>query len=124
MDQKKGTQSSVDKPNTDWTGIPHTDAKADVTNYESVKNVTVIWISKASIRNAQLDDRSFELVDAASKPQMRWRKERIEVKCFWYGRKPSTSWMHIAIDGEYEITKKYSDEVVEVVYDIGRLCRP
>ena len=70
VNQKRGTQSSVDKPNTDWTGIPHTDAKAGVTKVERVSNVTVIWISKASIRNAQLDDRAFALVDAASIPQM------------------------------------------------------
>ena len=37
VDQKRGSQSSVDKMNTDWTGIPHTDAKAGVTKVESVK---------------------------------------------------------------------------------------
>ena len=121
VDQKKGTQTSVDKPNTDWTGIPHTDAKAGVTKVEPVSNVTVIWISKASIRNAQLDDRFFALVDAASIPQMRRGKECFEVKCFWYGRKPLTSWMHIAIDGKDKIIPKYRGKVVS---DIGRLRRP
>ena len=121
VDQKRGTKSSVDKLNTDWTGIPNTDAKAGVTKFKPVSNVTVIRISKASIRYAQLDDCVFELVDAASIPQMRWGKNRIEVKCFWYGCKPPACWMNIAIDGDYEIIPNYSDEVV---YDIGRLRQP
>ena len=34
-----------------------------------------------------------------------------------YGRKPPTSWMHIALLGDYEIIENYSGEFV---CDIGR----
>ena len=102
---------------TDWENVPVTDAKAHIVASESVKGSAAIHVTKASIRNAEIENCCFELASPVSVPKMRWGANRIEVKCLWYGRKPPTSWMHIAVLGDYEIIENYSGEVVR---DIGR----
>lgn len=105
------------KMQTDWRNVPVTDVKAQIIASETVKCLAAIHVTKGLIRNAELLDCYFEMADLKSRPSMKWGAKRIAVKCLWYGRKPPTSWMHIAVVGGYEIISDYFGAVVR---DIGR----
>lgn len=103
--------------NTDWTGIPSNDELAEPTSRRSVSNATVIHVSRASIRDAVVEDAYFELSTEKGAYGSYAAKQRVEVKCLWYGRKPPTTWMHITLLGPHIEQNDYTGEVV---WDIGR----
>lgn len=103
--------------NTDWNDVPMTDGNAAPIAVRNVSVATVIHIAKASIRDAIIEDAHFELTDPLTAYGTYAGKQRAEVKCLWYGRKPPTSWMHITLLGPHTELRDYSGEVVA---DIGR----
>ena len=42
---------------------------------------------------------------------------RIEVECYWFEKKPKTSWMHLTVNNGFEYVKNYKSEVI---HNIGR----
>ena len=40
-------------------------------------------------------------------------KTRVEVKVYWFERKPKTTWAHITLNGEWELLRNYSGNVVD-----------
>jgi hypothetical protein len=102
---------------TDWTGIRHTDPRATVIRRESVKMGTpVIKVTNASIRNATVSG-YFELAKGADSYNTFNGKRRAEVKCYWYGKRPTRCWMNITLADNPVLEKNYSGEVI---VDIGR----
>jgi len=51
-------------PNTDWTGIPNTYRSAKPTKSKTVKNASVVTLSKAFIRGSEVSG-TFLLADNA-----------------------------------------------------------
>ena len=104
--------------NTDWEGVPHTDKRAHPNGNRTVRNVRAVRISSGSIRCAPVTDAIFEIATDAVDPYKDFHGDhRIEVKCLWYGCKPSKSWMHIKITGTCQIIEHYTGPVVS---DFGR----
>lgn len=104
------------KPQTDWDGIPHTHRNARVLEDDyAVRNARVIHLSKASIRCTKVSGTFLLAPDAEMKTYA--GKQRIEVQCLWFGRKPPTSWMHITVLSSPRYEDNYSGTVV---WNIGR----
>ena len=103
--------------NTDWTGIPHTDKNAHPIEHEQVKKARAIYVTKASIRSAIVEKRYFEIADVAEPYSTFNSKQRVEVRCLWYKRKPKVTWMHLTLVGEHREEPEYTGNVVR---NIGR----
>lgn len=103
--------------NTDWSGIPMTDASAEPVCLQAVSDAVVIHITRASIRDAIVENVTFELANLKNAYGSYAGKPRAEVRCLWYGRKPPTSWMHLTLLGPHTEERNYTGEVV---WDFGR----
>lgn len=103
--------------NTDWTGVPNRDELAEPVTHRVVSNATVIHVTHASIRNAEVQNVTFELASDGEAYGTYAGSPRAEVKCLWYGRRPSTTWMHITLLGPHTEERNYTGEVV---WDFGR----
>ena len=100
------------EPNTDWTGIAHTDRGALPTAYQKVRNVMAVKVHDASIRNATVCG-VFEVNDPSKAiTTQKDGTQCIEVKCLWYGRKPPKTWMHLKLTGRFELIQKHTGKVV------------
>ena len=97
------------KISTDWTGIRTGDPLAEVIESKPVEGKRVVHLAKATIREAIVSG-VFELAEGAKVKTYAGRR-RIEVKCLWYGRKPSTTWMNLTILSPAKIQDGYSGSV-------------
>jgi hypothetical protein len=98
------------EPSTDWKTIPHTHPKAVVIEQKPVARVDVVHLTDASIRSSTVS--GVFLVDGSPEIIM-WRgRPRIRVQCLWFGRKPRTTWMHIACGTHPRFESDFSGEVV------------
>ena len=96
-------------PNTDWTGIPHTCSTAEP-RYKTVSNAKVVTLSKAFIRGSEVSG-TFVLADGAV-VRTYARRQRIEVQCLWFGRKPPSTWMNITLRSKPVFDDNFAGEVV------------
>jgi hypothetical protein len=103
------------QPRTDWDNIPHQTPNARIVDYKDVKNARVIHLTKATIRNCEVSG-TF-LLAAGAEMKTYAGRQRIEVQCLWFGRKPYTTWMHITVLGGVRHQDNYFGKVV---WDIGR----
>jgi len=96
----------------DWTGIPHTDNKAEPTAWHDVAlGQLVIKVTNAEIRGASIS--GYLLVAKTPTPRSTFNEDwRIEVECLWYGKKPKTSWMHLTVNNGFEFLNDYEGEVI------------
>jgi hypothetical protein len=102
-------------PRTDWHEIPPTCSNARIIEHQKVRHARVVHLSKAFIRRSEVSG-TFLLAPGAEMKTYAGR-QRIEVQCLWFGRKPPTTWMHITVLS----SPKYQDNFTgEVVWDIGR----
>ena len=100
-------------PNTDWTGAPRIHSSAKPTKYKTVSNAKVVTLSKAFIRGSEVSG-TFLLADGAVlKPYA--GRQRIEVQCLWFGRKPANTWMNITLRSKPVFNDRFTGEVVENV---------
>lgn len=94
---------------------PHTDPRAKISRYRTVRGVTVARISGASYRNAVLSG-VFELTNQSGDDPVRklpGGKSKVEVICAWYGCKSN---LHFDVSDPgslVEVIKDYSGEVVD-----------
>ena len=100
-----------------WNDIPHTDPKATVVNHRRVVDVMAVRVENANIRLATVSD-WFEIADVANPFRIVDGKLTVEVKCHWYGLKPSTEWTHLIISNKYQFVRRYSGDVAD------NICRP
>ena len=104
------------KPRTDWDDIPNTHRNAQILEDDyPVRNARVIHLSRASIRCTEVSGTFLLAPDAGM--QTYAGKQRIEVQCLWFGRKPPTSWMHITVLSSPQYEDNYTGKVV---WNIGR----
>jgi hypothetical protein len=96
--------------NTDWTGIPDTFERAVVKTEQLRRPARVVHLSKASIRGSEVSG-AFKVAEGAT-VKSRAGKQRIEVECLWFGRKPPTTWMNIAILCKPRFEESYVGPVV------------
>lgn len=96
-------------PNTDWAGIPTTSTTAKP-KAKVVKNARVVVLKKAFIRGSEVSG-TFLLAEGAEVKTYAGR-QRIEVQCLWFGRKPKTTWMNITLLSEPVFKNNYIGEVV------------
>ena len=99
--------------NTDWTGIVHTCRSAVPSSTRHVKNALAIEVTSAYIGNAHVSG-VFQIADVPV-PVKTHKSGRAsaEVSCLWFGRKPTTTWMHITLKGEWKLLQRYTGPVVE-----------
>ena len=103
--------------NTDWTDVPHTHKRATIIKMKPVRNARVVHLQRAAIRGSEIFG-TFKLAQDAS-IELHAGKQRIEVECLWFERKPPKTWMHITILCEPIFEDDYTGEVVA---NIGRLA--
>ena len=103
----------------DWTNTRNTDKDAKAVDWDyAPPNRKILVAEIASIRNATLLNEKFLIAEGCDVKQRKNGTERIQVECFWYGKRPKTMWMQIKIEpGRYII--KNSDEE-KVVINIAR----
>jgi hypothetical protein len=68
---------------------------ATVRESKQVSNASVVKLSKAFIRGSEVSG-AFLLADGAEVRSYAGR-QRIEVQCLWFGKKPKTTWMNITL---------------------------
>ena len=99
--------------NNDWVNITHNDTKATVISHRKIVDTLAIRIISGSIRDAVVCDEVFEIADNPQPFGIHNDVLRAEVKCFWYARRPPSSWMHIKLLGDWELIHNYSGEVAD-----------
>ena len=110
-----------DESNTNWDQIPKTSSDAKPIAWRPVVDSVVIHVTKATIRDATMENVWFELYEPEKALGTYAGHTRAEVQCLWFGRKPPTSWMHITLLGPHEEVRGYTGEVVA---DIGLQTQP
>lgn len=98
--------------NTNWNNIPNTHADARPVEYRRVLDVLAIRIVEGAFRNAEVAG-VFEIADIAEPFDIHDGNLRVQVKCCWFERKPPTSWAHITLNGQWELLRNYTGEVVD-----------
>ena len=108
----------VEKNLTDWSHTPNTDKKAvPIAWRKHDVGARVVFVTKGKIRQATVS--GFFQVANVNNPESTYAgKQRIQVVCYWYGKKPSTCWMNLTIDGVCTDVRDYSGDVIS---NIGRL---
>ena len=102
---------------TNWTGIPSTNSKAvQIAHAVPTKGRRIIKVTNGSIRDAVVSG-YFQVADVLKSEGTYNGKQRIEVECFWYGKKPPSSWMHLTINGNG--CEDVTDYIGEVISNIG-----
>lgn len=104
---------------TDWDSIPHTDPNAKPTEWKPAPTGrSVVRVREATIRNATIRNECFLLVENYKVQQRSNGTERLEVECYWFGKRPKTTWMNITVQpSDYEIQ---ASDGTHVVSDIGK----
>ena len=98
--------------NTDWENIPHTNPNAKVKSHRRAVDTLAIRLKSASIRNAKVSG-VFEVADIPQPFSVFNGVLRVEVKCHWYKRKPSSTWTHLQLIDSWELIRNYSGDVVD-----------
>jgi len=106
---------------TNWEGIPHTRATANMVELRKAEAVRVVRIDNGSFRNASVSG-YFELASADTRMKVDKSGNRtIEVKLGWFGVKPPTSWASVTILGAHKILDNFSGAVF---HNISGQSRP
>ena len=98
--------------NTNWDGIPNTDPTANCSSLRNVVDVMVISVENAQIRSATVSG-VFEIADVPNPFRLDNGDLKVEVKCLGHDRKPSDTWMHLAVSNKYQFIRRYTGQVVE-----------
>jgi hypothetical protein len=96
---------------TNWEGIPHTRATANIVELRKVEGVRVVRIDSGSFRSAPVSG-YFELASPETRLKLDKNGTRtIEVKLGWFGAKPPTSWASVTILGTHKILDNFTGTV-------------
>jgi hypothetical protein len=108
-----------DSHRKDWTKTPFTDSRAKPIDWLlAPTGRSVVRVREATIRNATIRNECFLLVEDYKIQQRSNGTERLEVECYWFGKRPKTTWMNITVQpGEYEIR---ASDGTDIVVDIGK----
>ena len=105
--------SYLPQHDSDWSNVPHTDSKAQPVLWQvAPKGRYVVYVEKASIRNAVMENEWFLLAENAMPKKTDSGEDEIEVECYWYGCKPKTTWMHLATNKDFCRKEAHGERVV------------
>jgi hypothetical protein len=90
---------------------PHSDEFALTENFDYVTNSLSIRIFKGSYRHAKINDKVFEIGDIEMPFDSHNGVLRVQVKCHWYKWKPKHSYIHVKLDGNWQLLSNHSGEV-------------
>lgn len=102
--------------NTNWDGVRVTDSSAAPV-LKHVEGARVVFIKEGSIRGAEFKNARFLLPDGQFKSSQYGTKQRVEVQCLWYGRKPPSSWMNVTCRTKPIEEKDFTGQVI---FDFNR----
>lgn len=102
----------------DLRGVPNRDAKAEPIAWSKPSaGRTVVFVEKAVVRHARISAAHFLVADVVEPINTYAGTKRIEVECYWFGKKNRTRWMNLTISGGFRFVENY---VGDVVTNIGR----
>lgn len=106
------------KDRTDWTDVPDTDKHAVPIDWKAARNGgRCILVTNGRIRRAMVSG-YFQVAEVLKPASTYAGRQRIQVECYWYGKKPKTTWMNLTVeDGGCKDVKHYTGAVI---CDIGR----
>ena len=90
---------------------PYSDEFALTENLDYITNSLSIRISKGSYRNASIKNKTFEIGDIKMPFDSYNGVLRVQVICRWYGWKPKNSYIHLKLDGDWQLLPNHSGEV-------------
>ena len=106
------------KDAANWAGIRLTDKNAVPIGWAALPiGARCVFVTKGSIRGAVVSG-YFQVADVLNPNSTRAGRQRIQVVCHWYGKKPKTTWMNLTVSKSgCEDMKNYSGDVI---CNIGR----
>lgn len=96
---------------TEWDDKYNKHTNAEPVEHRYVVDVLAVRVQKAHLRGSDFDG-VFEVADVPKPFDSYADKPRVQVKVGWFGMKPKTTWAHITLNGEWELIRNYSGEVV------------
>lgn len=96
---------------TEWDEKFNKNASAQPVEHRYVVDVLAVRVQKAHLRGSDFDG-VLEVADVPKPFDSYADKPRVQVKVGWFGMKPKTTWAHITLNGEWELIRNYSGEVV------------
>ena len=96
---------------TEWNEKYNTNPHAQPVELRSVVDVLAVHVTDAHLRGSDFSG-YFEVADVPKPFDSYADKQRVQVKVGWFGMKPKTTWAHITLNGEWELVRNYSGEVV------------
>ena len=96
---------------TEWNSKYDTNPYAKPVELRYVVDVLAVHVTNAHLRGSDISG-VFEVADVPKPFDSYADKPRVQVKVGWFGMKPKTSWAHITLNGEWELIRNYSGEVV------------
>ncbi len=100
------------QPKSNWDKFPHTDEWAVPMEDATVQNAHVIWIEEATIREATIRDKHFEIYGNSVPGEIYKGRPTVQVVCNWYGSQLEKTGMHLTLVGRYEEKHGYLGPVV------------
>lgn len=94
-----------------WNSKYDTNTNAAPVEYRLVVDVLAVRVTNAHLRGSDISG-FFEVADVPKPFDSYADKPRVQVKVGWFGMKPKTTWAHITLNGEWELVRRYSGEVV------------
>ena len=96
---------------TEWNSKYDTNPYAKPVELRYVVDVLAVRVTNAHLRGSDISG-FFEVADVPKPFDSYADKPRVQVKVGWFGMKPKTTWAHITLNGEWELVRRYSGEVV------------
>lgn len=96
---------------SEWEKKYDTNARAQPSELRIVDSGLVVRVQKAHLRGSDING-VFEVADVSKPFSIHEGMLRVEVKAGWFGMKPKTSWSHLTLNGDWELIRNYSGEVV------------
>jgi hypothetical protein len=100
----------------EWNDRYNTHSNAHPVEHRAVTNALVVKVETAHLRGSDFSG-VFE-VAAVPKPfSIHDGQLRVQVQVGWFGMKPKTTWSHLTLNGEWELIRDYSGDVVHNLAD-------
>lgn len=90
---------------------PNTDEFAVTEDSDFITNSLAIRIYNGSYRSAEIHDKTFEISDVNMPFDLHNGVLRVQVKCRWYDWKPTQSYIHVKLVGDWQLLPNHSGKV-------------
>ena len=96
---------------SEWDDKYNRNENAQPVEYRHVVDVLAVRVQSAHLRGSDFSG-VFEVAEVPKPFDVFDGKHRIQVKVGWFGMKPKTTWAHVILNGEWELIRNYSGQVV------------